>query len=189
MIIRGLRFNSNLCLKILATMVFATGCQSSKPRQTKEPASLRVHLQATDSRMDYAMAPVYRAAPVSIPIEKNPFLTEVNIADAQVTESQGVLALVIKLDQKGAWILENYTGANPGRNFAIFSQWGKKAENSRWLAAPAISFRITDGVLSFTPDASKAECEEIVRGWRNVAIDEGNLAKPSKSEKKKAEQK
>jgi preprotein translocase subunit SecD len=103
-----------------------------------------------------------------------------NVADAKVVTSQGVLAVVIQLERKGAWILENYTSANPGRHFAIYSQWGEKGTSVRWLAAPVISYRITDGALSFTPDATREECEEIVLGLRNVARAEGNLPKETK---------
>jgi preprotein translocase subunit SecD len=130
--------------------------------------------------MDHSVAPIYRAQPVNIRVEKSPFLTELNVSDAKVTTSQGVLAVVIQLERKGAWILENYTSANPGRHYAIFSQSGEKAANSRWLAAPLVTYRITDGILAFTPDATKEECEEIVAGLRNVAKEEGNLPKETK---------
>jgi len=179
MIIRVARFNSYFWLALFAAGCL-TGCQSPERQKNKLVASLRVHLEVTDTRMDHSIAPIYRAQPVNILVEKNPFLTELNVADAKVVDSQGVIAVVIQLERKGTWTLENYTGANPGRHFAIFSQWGAKAVNSRWLAAPIISYRITDGMLSFTPDATREECEEIVQGLRNVAREEGNLPKDAK---------
>ena len=39
----------------------------------------------------------------------------------------------------------------------------------RWLAAPVISHRISDGVLVFTPDATREEAEEIALGLNNVS--------------------
>ena len=39
---------------------------------------------------------------------------------------------------------------------------------TRWLAAPLITKRISDGVFIFTPDASKEETERIVNGLKNV---------------------
>jgi len=179
MIIRLARFNSYFWLALLAAASFA-GCQTESGGKSKQIASLRVHLQATDDRLEHSVASVYRAAPIKIPIENTPFLTELNVADAKVVEAHGVIAMVIKLDQKGAWILENYTGANPGRHFPIFTQYGDKAALSRWLAAPVIQSRITDGILSFTPDATREECEQIVEGLRNFARKEGNLPTPSK---------
>ena len=54
---------------------------------------------------------------------------------------------------------------------------------ARWLAAPRISQRIKDGVLVFTPDATREEAERIVRGLNNVAIKLGNKPKPAKADK------
>jgi len=183
MIIRVTRFNLYFSLALLTAACLA-GCQSPEKKKSKQEASFRVHLEVTDSRIDHSVAPIYRAQPVNIRVEKSAFLTELNVADARVTTNQGVLAVVIQLERKGAWTLENYTAANPGRHYAIFSQWGDKLINTRWLAAPVISYRITDGILSFTPDATKEECEEIVMGLRNVAKEEGNLAKPETKPKK-----
>ena len=179
MIIRVARFNSYFWVALLVG-VCLTGCQSPESKKKKLGASLRVHLEVADPRMDHVIAPIYRAQPVNIRVEKSPFLTELNVADAKVVDSQGVLAVVITLERKGAWILENYTAANSRRHYAIYAQWGEKAENTRWMAAPIINYRITDGTLSFTPDATREECEMIVQGLRNIAKDEGNLLKDAK---------
>ena len=52
---------------------------------------------------------------------------------------------------------------------AIFSQFGEEMKDYRWLAAPVINRRISDGVLVFTPDATREEAEEIALGLNNVA--------------------
>ena len=179
MIIRRARFNSYFWLALLSATVFA-GCQTEQGAKSKQIASLRVHLQATDDRLKHSTAAVYRAAPINIPIEASPFLTELNVADAKVVESHGVLAMVIQFERKGTLLLENYTSTHPGRHFAIFSQYGEKSELTRWLAAPVIHARITDGLLSFTPDATREECEQIALGLRNFARKEGNQPKASK---------
>ena len=49
-------------------------------------------------------------------------------------------------------MLEQYTAANPGRHLVIFGQWGDKLADGRWLAAPLITHRISNGLLAFTPD-------------------------------------
>ena len=46
----------------------------------------------------------------------------------------------------------------------IFSEFGQ----ARWLAAPMINKRISDGNYVFTPDATREEAERIVRGVNNV---------------------
>jgi hypothetical protein len=66
-------------------------------------------------------------------------------------------------------LLEQYTASNPGKRVAIFSQFGKKLDQARWLAAPVIYRRISDGVLTFTPDTDLKEAEEIELGLNNHA--------------------
>jgi hypothetical protein len=65
--------------------------------------------------------------------------------------------------------LEQYSAGNPGRHFVIFGQWGDKLANGRWLAAPLITHRIANGVLTFTPDLSRPEADQMVLGLSNVA--------------------
>jgi hypothetical protein len=60
--------------------------------------------------------------------------------------------------------LEQFTAGNPGKHLVIFGQWGKTVADGRWLAAPLITRRIPDGVLAFTPDASRAEADQLVLG-------------------------
>ena len=79
--------------------------------------------------------------------------------------------------------LEQFTAQYPGRRFAIAAQFGEKELEMRWLAAPILNRRITDGILAFTPDASREEAELIVRGLNNTAIKLGN----QKKKKNKAE--
>ena len=66
-------------------------------------------------------------------------------------------------------MLEQGTIGNRGRKIAIFCRSGKDMKEFRWLAAPAITHRISDGVFIFTPDASRGEAEEIVAGLNNVS--------------------
>jgi hypothetical protein len=42
-------------------------------------------------------------------------------------------------------------------------------EKKRWLGAPFIGSSITRGVLIFTPNATRAEAEQVVEGLNNVA--------------------
>ena len=81
----------------------------------------------------------------------------------------GGFALRIRFDHPGTALLEEYTAANHGRKIAVFSQFGEKIKDYRWLAAPIIARRITDGVFTFTPDATREEAEEIALGLNNVA--------------------
>lgn len=161
-------------LAVLALLALCCGCQSGK--KDKEPtAALRIHIEASDSLADTGQTvtgqtvSVLRADPVLVSIAADPVLTEANVIGAAVLSVQGGYAVQVKLDQTGAWTLEQFSAANPGKHFVIYGQWGEKATDGRWLAAPLISHRMTDGIVSFTPDASRAETDKLVLGLNNVA--------------------
>jgi hypothetical protein len=118
-------------------------------------------------------------------VEPNPILNESVIKEAKIVETTGTFAMAIQFDHSGTLMLEQYTAINNGRRFVIAAQFGEKDKaQTRWLAAPIVTRRIADGVLAFTPDATRDEAEEIVRGINNLAIQNGNQEKPKKSKEK-----
>jgi preprotein translocase subunit SecD len=167
--IRWNRFNLYLVLALAAVAV--CGCQIfGGTKAEKQLSTLRLHLEVNrDGTKANEPVPIYRQKPVMVNVEKEPFLTEADVAEAKVIDVVGGFALRIRFDHPGAALLEEYTTANLGRKIAIFSQFGEKIKDCRWLAAPVIARRITDGVLTFTPDATREECEEIALGLNHVA--------------------
>ncbi len=162
-----MRFNLYL-LPLLVMAVTLTGCKTKK--SDEKVASLRLYLE------NRAQVPgsgktirVLRQDPVLVTINTEPMLTEANVAAAALLDTPGGFAIEVRFDESGTWILEQYTSANPGRHIAIFSQWSEQTKDSRWLAAPIISHRIANGILSFTPDASRDEAKQIVLGLNNEA--------------------
>jgi murein DD-endopeptidase MepM/ murein hydrolase activator NlpD len=89
MVIRPSRFN--LYLLVAATaLLAATGCQSAKTKEEKQKATLRIHLETNPLPSGQSeVVNVLRAAPILVSIEKRPFLSEANIADALVAETAG----------------------------------------------------------------------------------------------------
>lgn len=167
MIIGRGRFNIYL-LCILA--IVTGGCQSTEKKQAKRVSTLAVHLEVIPDFMDFSQkVSVFREKPVSVHIDKSPFLTETHVSEAVVVEDRDGWALEIRFARRGATLLEQYTTINPGRHLVIFSNFGKEKKEGRWLAAPLISRRISNGTLRFTPDASREEAEEIVFGLNNLA--------------------
>jgi len=82
----------------------------------------------------------------------------------------------------GRLVLEQVTTEHRGARLAVYGVFPA----GRWLAAPVVSTRITNGVLVFTPDATRDEAERLVRGLNNMAVRLGNKPKasaPKKSEK------
>lgn len=171
----ALRFN--LILLMGVALLAAAGCKTDKTKPDKSTksddhlSSMRIHLETRAQMPDASdKVSVLRSSPVLVPISAEPVLTEANIVAATVlkTPDQGY-AIEVKFDETGSLILEQYSAANVGRHFVIFSQWSEETTNSRWLAAPLISRRISNGILSFTPDASLAESQEVVTGLNNMA--------------------
>jgi len=160
------RFNIYLTLAFLLGLV--CGYQTGKPK--KEVGALRVHIEVSpDPTGTSQNISVLRSDPVLVTIKREPILTEANIVWAKVIDARGGFAIEIKFDENGAWLLEQYSAANPGRHFVIFGQWSEKPVAGRWLAAPLITHRIDDGVLAFTPDCSREEADQLVPGLNNIA--------------------
>ena len=113
---------------------------------------------------------VIEIAGVELCVNDRAFLDERSIANAAVVETRdGGFAIRIEYDRHGSLILDTVTTENRGRKIAIFTQYGTgKPDHSRWLAAP-YGTPITNGVLLFTPWASRRESEQIVLGLLNVA--------------------
>ncbi len=174
MMIHRNRFN--LYLVAGCCLALVCGCQTT---DSKSQASvLRVHLEVNqDSSNRNRPVPIYRDQPVMVNVENEPFLTEANVKEARVIDVVGGFAIKIQFDRRGTWLLEQYTASNPGKHLAIFSQFAsarnKKVTTGRWLAAPLITGRIANGVLTFTPDASRDEAYQIVLGLNNVARKNG----------------
>lgn len=162
------RFNLYLLLALAA--VLAGGCRTHKHDKNKDLATLRVHLESTiDDTSRTKKVPIYRASPVDLTVDQEPFLTEAHVASAKVVDVLGGFDLQIQLNRQGSWLLQEFSASNPGKHYAIFTQFGEKGKESRWLSAPIFSRIISSGIIEFTPDASREEAEEIAKGLNNIA--------------------
>lgn len=169
MMFRSNRFNTYLLVMALALVC---GCKTTDSK--KQASTFRVHLEVNRDGTDRNKGvPIYRESPVLVNIERSPFLTEAQVTEARVVDTVGGFALRVQLDRRGTWLLEQYTVANHGKRMAIFSQFvtdpKKHVTEGRWLGAPVITQRISDGVLLFTPDATRDEAYSIALGLNNVA--------------------
>ena len=162
----GRRFNLYL---LLAALALAPGCALFK-QPDKGVAILRIHVEsAGGTPNDSKNISVMRTEPVTVNIATEPILTEVDVATAALLETPGGFSVQVKFDEFSGWTLEQYTAANPGKHLAIFGQWGDQPADGRWLAAPAINRLIANGTLTFTPDASHEEAEQLVKGLNLAA--------------------
>lgn len=166
------RFNIYLSSALVLALV--CGCQTEETKRNKQLSTLRLHLEVNpDGTERIESVPVYRERPYMVSIEKAAFLTEGNLTEAKVIDVVGGFSISLKFDRQGTWLLDQYTTANRGRHIAIFSQWtpkpGEKLNPGRWLIALQVTQRITDGLLNFTPDATREEADQIVLGLNHVA--------------------
>jgi hypothetical protein len=167
---RGPQFNAYFLLVLAAAGLF--GCSTGSPSK-KQLSSLRVYVESnSDDPNSTDAATIGRSIPVVIHVEKEPFLTEAHVKEAKVIDNEGGFVLQVKFGRQGSQLLEQYTTANRGRHFAVFSRFieppGHKLNDGRWLAAPKIIKPLPDGLFTFTPDASREEAIEIARGLTDI---------------------
>ncbi len=155
----------NIYLLLVLVTVFA-GCKTSEEREkAKEASTLYLFLDNKSAGLGHAGGvPVYRESPVYYHVEREPFLTEADLDNAEVVEARGGFAIRAQFNAHAAMVLESTTVAHMGQHIVIKSDFGE----SRWLAAPLISRRIPNGELTFTPDATRDEADRIVQGLNNV---------------------
>ena len=165
------RCRFNIYLALVFALAAVCGCKTEGESSPKRRLStFRMHLEVSrNETKNSEPVPIYREQPIMVNAELRPFLTEANVVKAEVIDAVGGFALRIEFDHTGTSLFEEYTTANHGRRIAVFSQFGDKIKYDRWLAAPIISRRISNGVFTFTPDATREECEEIALGLNNVS--------------------
>lgn len=169
----GWRFNLYLWVPLALVLSLTFGCKTEAQRRKEQETVLRVHFETKPDNFDRSQpVMIGREGQAKVVIEKIPFLTERQVDSAQVTNTIGGFVLMVKFNQQGSWLLEQYSGASFGKRFAIFCQFKTDPRSStnypRWVAAPRISQRINDGTLIFTPDATREEAENIALGLNNV---------------------
>jgi preprotein translocase subunit SecD len=167
MVIRLPRFN--IILLATAALTALSGCQSPESQHKNQIANLRVHLQTSPMSGRSAPVSVLRAAPITFYVETASILDESHLDHAQLREGPAGFQIALQLNRGGQRLLEQYTTSNPNKRLAIRVRFGiAPFIEDRWLAAPQIQRRIADGLLLFTPDATRQEAEEIVLGLNNA---------------------
>lgn len=159
----------NTYLLLVAGLV--VGCQTDPKK--KQLSTFRMHIETNpDASGHNAPITIRRSEPFTVNIEKVPFITEYHVESASVIDALGGFQIMVQFTQQGAWLLEQYSLASRDKRAAIFSNFGEP----RWLAAPKLSRKISEGVLVFTPDCTREEADRIVRGVNNLVkqIKKGN---------------
>jgi hypothetical protein len=168
MMFRLLRFN--IILTVLVCISLCTACQTEERKKKKTAAMISLHMEVSPFEKEQSETiSMPRDNPFNINITKESFLNESDLSDAKVIEGKGGFAISLRFDRRGQWLLEQYTSVNKGRRVVIECAFGPKLKEKRWIAAPVITRHVSDGILTFTPDATREEAEEMVLGLNNVA--------------------
>jgi preprotein translocase subunit SecD len=179
MVSRITRFNTYLLSAVC--ILWLTGCQSTSKKENMHVATMRVHLEVVSEDI-LKKTQTAKIAQTKFTVDKESFLDESEIIDAEVIDSIGGFALVVSFDRRGSMLLEQYTAMNTGKHIAINAGWGQKPAVTRWIAAPIIKRRIGDGRLAFTPDATREEAEEIALGLNVHAKSNSDYEKKKKKD-------
>jgi hypothetical protein len=157
-----MRFKTIL-FNIILLIGLATGCQTEGDK--KEFTSIQFYMETSPgSGWNTMTVPIYREQPIPVEVEKTPFLDDGDVARAELVDDANGFYLQIVFNRRGTLLLETMTRSQPGKRIAIRCHFPE----TRWLAAPQIKRPISNGILAFTPDASREEAERIVRGLNNL---------------------
>jgi hypothetical protein len=163
----------NIYLSLALGLGLLVGCRSAESKRKSALTRLTLHIEANPDASNLTeLVTVHTNPLIRFNVQKMPFLTEANVKTAKVVDSVGGFVLSLQFDRQGSWLLENYTGPNRGKHFAVYSQWADakgELNKGRWLAAPKITAPIKDGFLTFTPEATREDADQIALGLNNVA--------------------
>ncbi len=167
------RFNSYLLLLLpLAILGLAGGCKTAEERRRGDlHTSLWLHVESPSTLIETNHLAGANIAGIRFVFSRRPFLTEDYVQSAELIDTpQGGYAIEVGYDDHGRMALDAVSAEARGRHIVILAKFGpKKKPEQRWIAAPLVRRRITDGVFTFTPDATRQEAEDIVFGLKNVA--------------------
>ena len=170
----------NMIFAILACA--GLGCNSPKtspPNETtavpaKQATLMQFHIETNPDPTGRTMeAPIFRANPFHLTVQREPVLDEAFMENVQLvdTDEMGGYAIKVTFNKFGTRRLDALSVEHRSQRLAVHAEWTE----ARWLGAPVLNKRISDGVLIFSPDATREETERIVRGLSNVV---SHLQKP-----------
>jgi len=174
---RDARFNIYLvCLTAALAMTWA-GCTSPEARRRDRVhyTELWLYEGMPQTFIDTNKSMAIAVANIPLLVKKSPFLTEEHLDEAEVIDSPGGgYAMQLRFDDHGRYQLDAFTGSHRRQHLVIFARYGLRKEKDEvplkeaWLAAPLITRQVNDGILTFTPNATKVELYSILDGLRNA---------------------
>ncbi len=136
----------------------------AKPKKEKKKKPLKYFRVHVESRRDLpertVLAKLHSDETVQVPVEKLPALNESHLKRAALIEEPGGYLVQFQFDSVGTKLLEAHSAAANGRHFAVAVDIDGE---TRWIAILLIRRRLSEGVLSFSPAASREDMDRLVR--------------------------
>lgn len=158
------RFNTYLLALLAGLLATTWGCASTKrsERLAVKPPFIQAHLEVhPDGTKKNGPVPIGRRGQFRVNVEESPFLSGGHLRQGWIIDDGlGGFFMRLQFNRQGTWLLEQYSTANKGKRSAILAVYDKKR---LWLAAPLMTNRIADGVLTFTPDLERPEAERLIK--------------------------
>ena len=172
MISRWSRFNIILLACFGAVVLATSGCALT-PMKPTNASTVKFFLEAsTDGPGRTQEITIHSTSPLVVIAQEAPFLSELDVAHAELEEFVDAFAIVIEFTPHGKLWLESVSTANIGKRIVVFGEFGV----TRWIAAPRITARLGAGILRFAPlDLTHPEAERFVQGLNETAayLDKG----------------
>ena len=151
----------------VALLFVVAGCRTSgRAKDEKQMSAMHLFLETPEDGSSGNGRVLVTRKKIPMVVQREPFITELDVASAAVVDDPGGFASEVILNEHGTLALDMATIGSKGRHIAVRTQY---PDFTRWVAAPMITGRIANGVLQFTPDASREEAERIVAGLNKVA--------------------
>jgi hypothetical protein len=172
MMFRNMKISASAFNTFLLAL-FVLGCASGKTeeekKKDKEVTTMRFHLESNAYAPDQTAAVAVGRGPLMyVRASKDWFLNEGDVERATLlenTDNMGGWAIAIQFNGHGTLVLDSITTRYRNSRVVIWT----RADEARFIAAPRMPYRITNGLFKFTPDTTHEEAERIVRGLNNVA--------------------
>jgi len=159
---RAINWNLAIALALACLM---SGCASNSKKKEEEISTIRLHFEVHPQLQRRNMeVSVLRAHPVKLIVAEEALVHEGYLNEVSLLDEDGSHRIRLKFDDSGRRLFETETAVNLGKHIAVFAQFPE----SRWIAAPVVKGRISDGVFVFTPDMDLAEARRLVDGLKRV---------------------
>ncbi len=157
----------NIYLGIALGCLLFMGCKTTdQKKQGKDATTIQLFIENINTVAEKRSVTIGQQPKIQIQVTPTPFADTADIKEVEIVDvdNLGGFAIRLTFNDHGKLVLDTVTTSSKGLRMPVMVAYTE----IRWLGAPIIKRRISDGSLVFTPDCTRAEAERIVRGLTNV---------------------